>query len=251
MMRCLATRVLRGVKKGVPPPPPLFPHSHPHPRQSITPAIVYTNVLPCFGGSSGRKVSRGVELVSRTSEHRPSRSESLVIDTHRAPRANVPLLSSPTVPGRSHPLLSVLVSGGGGGGPRQLEAVAGTGAAVLLFLVVVAVLVWRHRRGLRGTDRVGDTDIRGRKLVDELTGSGFQPIVTVVTNPADQPDKGLGFGSFLSSKGFARGCLPASSPSSGISNPLLCPPTPSQDDVYSSSTFLQGAERAARNEVQV
>nr|CAD7439233.1 unnamed protein product [Timema bartmani] len=191
-----------------------------------------------------------VELVSRTSEHRPSRSESLVIDTHRAPRANVPLLSSPTVPGRSHPLLSVLVSGGGGGGPRQLEAVAGTGAAVLLFLVVVAVLVWRHRRGLRGTDRVGDTDIRGRKLVDELTGSGFQPIVTVVTNPADQPDKGLGFGSFLSSKGFARGCLPASSPSSGISNPLLCPPTPSQDDVYSSSTFLQGAERAARNEVQ-
>nr|CAD7197825.1 unnamed protein product [Timema douglasi] len=79
----------------------------------------------------------------------------------------------------------------------------------------------------------------------------FQPIVTVVTNPADQPDKGLGFGSFLSSKGFARGCLPASSPSSGISNPLLCPPTPSQDDVYSSSTFLQGAERAARNEVQV
>nr|CAD7197826.1 unnamed protein product [Timema douglasi] len=76
-----------------------------------------------------------VELVSRTSEHRPSRSESLVIDTHRAPRANVPLLSSPTVPGRSHPLLSVLVSGGS----RRGTAATGGGGGY-----------WRRRSALLG-----------------------------------------------------------------------------------------------------
>jgi hypothetical protein len=128
-----------------------------------------------------------VELVSRTANHQPERSEPLVIDTHRAPQVTFQssFLSAPSQiapaseePSRavsqgsaavSSPLLSVLVNRDIVGEVtterrQQLELLAGTGTAVLLFLVVVGILAWRCRRHSLTS---GSSAIKSKKLVED------------------------------------------------------------------------------------
>lgn len=116
-----------------------------------------------------------MELVSRTSNHQAERSEPLVIDTHRAPEV-VPSSGepsravSPGVSAVSSPLLSVLVNRGAVGEvtverSQQMELLAGTGTAVLLFLVVIGALAWRCRRYSLTS---GSSTIRSKKLVEDV-----------------------------------------------------------------------------------
>ena len=129
-----------------------------------------------------------VELVSRTSNHQAERSEPLVIDTHRAPQVTFEssFLSAPSdvIPSSgeavhtvsrgasavSSPLLSVLVNREVVGEVtaerrQQMELLAGTGTAVLLFLVVVGTLAWRCKRHSLAS---GSTTIRSKKLVEDV-----------------------------------------------------------------------------------
>ena len=129
-----------------------------------------------------------MELVSRTASHQAERSEPLVIDTHRAPQVTFEssFLSAPSdimpssgEPSRtvsrgasavSSPLLSVLVNREVVGEVtaerrQQMELLAGTGTAVLLFLVVIGILAWRCRR-LSLTS--GSSTIRSKKLVEDV-----------------------------------------------------------------------------------
>ena len=129
-----------------------------------------------------------VELVSRTANNQAERSEPLVIDTHRAPRVTFEssFLSAPsdTIPSAgepsravsrgasavSSPLLSVLVNREVVGEVtaerrQQMELLAGTGTALLLFLVVVGTLAWRCRRHSLTS---GSSTIRSKKLVEDV-----------------------------------------------------------------------------------
>jgi hypothetical protein len=129
-----------------------------------------------------------VELVSRTASHQAERSEPLVIDTHRAPQVTFEssFLSAPSdiMPSSgessrtvsrgasavSSPLLSVLVNrevvGEATGNRRQqMELLAGTGTAVLLFFVVIGTLAWRCRRHSLTS---GSSTIRSKKLVEDV-----------------------------------------------------------------------------------
>ncbi|PSN43868.1 hypothetical protein C0J52_25863, partial [Blattella germanica] len=178
-----------------------------------------------------------VELVSRTANHQAERSEPLVIDTHRAPQVtfDTTFLSVPSeLPSReppgtamSSPLLSVLVNRAEPTTERrqQMELLAGTGTAVLLFLVVVGALAWRCRRY---TISSGGSSIRSKKLIEDvpICRPGFHPIVTMMGGGGT----GSGTGRSLTS--------------GGITNPLL-------QHNQSEDGFLKAAERGARNEVQV
>ena len=112
-----------------------------------------------------------VELVSRTSNHQAERSEGLVIDTHRAPYESTYTSASSVIPSKepsgtslvSSPLLSVLVNRAENtaASRQQMEMLAGTGTAVLLFLVVVGALAWRCRR-------YSMSSIASKKLIEDV-----------------------------------------------------------------------------------
>lgn len=139
-----------------------------------------------FLGNSGKSFrvrTSQVELVSRTANHQPERSDPLVIDTHRAPQVtfqssfrSAPSSGEPSravsqgVSAVSSPLLSVLVDRDVVGEVsterrQKMELLAGTGTAVLLFLVVVGTLAWRCQRHSLTS---GSSTIRRKKLVEDV-----------------------------------------------------------------------------------
>lgn len=226
-----------------------------------------------------------VELVSRTSNHQAERSEPLVIDTHRAPEVTFEssFLSAPSEvvpssgepsravsPGASavsSPLLSVLVNRGVVGEvtverSQQMELLAGTGTAVLLFLVVIGALAWRCRRYSLTS---GSSTVKSKKLVEDvpICRTGFHPIVTMMGGGTGSINRGVlsgGLGrSFLfgganstsAGTGTAvKGTLP-SKVGGGDGVHHISAWSQSEDVFTSTSSFLKAAERGARNEVQV
>ncbi|XP_067011934.1 uncharacterized protein [Anabrus simplex] len=191
-----------------------------------------------------------VELVSRPAGRHAERSSSLRLDTHRAP----PVVSSPT----STSLLSMLVPRDsqeavqeehdiqagmeakqlGGVRRLQLELLAGSGAAILLFLLVLGVTVWHCRR--RGG---AAWQMRPHKLVEDLPSAGIQPVITLAKACRGLP-----------SQPAATSTNPQLRTDTGVTNPLLQHHQLSAvpEDVCAATTrFLKAAQRGARNEVQV
>ncbi|XP_069673777.1 uncharacterized protein [Periplaneta americana] len=232
-----------------------------------------------------------VELVSRTANHQAERSEPMVIDTNRAPQVafdsdvlSAPSSARPASLESSHahsssvnsPLLSVLVNRGVVSEVtterrQQMELLAGTGTAVLLFLVVVGALAWRCRR----YNLTSGSSIKSKKLVEDdvpIWRPGFHPIVTMMGGGTGSSCRGvvtgaLGrsflFGGAHTASSGTETAVKGNQPSrigggSGDTDPLL-PHTSSSaadwsqsEDIFSTtSSFLKAAERGARNEVQV
>ncbi|GFG28861.1 hypothetical protein Cfor_09176 [Coptotermes formosanus] len=226
-----------------------------------------------------------VELVSRTANHQAERSEPLLIDTHRAPQVTFDssFLSAPSdiipssgEPSRavnrgasavSSPLLSVLVNRDVVGEVtaerrQQMELLAGTGTAVLLFLVVVGTLAWRCRRHSLTS---GSTSIMRKKLVEDvpICRAGFYPIVTMMGGGTGNTNRGVVnggvgrsflFGGVNSASAGTGTAVKGTHPSKvggGRAELHISAWSQSEDVFTSTSSFLKAAERGARNEVQV
>ncbi|XP_021941089.1 uncharacterized protein LOC110840395 isoform X2 [Zootermopsis nevadensis] len=223
-----------------------------------------------------------VELVSRTANHQPERSDPLVIDTHRAPQVtfqssfrSAPSSGEPSravsqgVSAVSSPLLSVLVDRDVVGEVsterrQKMELLAGTGTAVLLFLVVVGTLAWRCQRHSLTS---GSSTIRRKKLVEDvpICRAGFHPIVTMTNVRTGNCSRGVvtggagrsllcgGADSTSAGTGTAvKGNHPSKVVAEGSGGSLHASPRSQSEDAFTStSSFLKEVERGARNEVQV
>lgn len=139
-----------------------------------------------------------VELVSRTPGVPNLKSDMMNLDTGRAQKVSTESQEDLNIiQGESDeevdfesPLLSVLVSAVKGENTshkwRSYELILGSCAAILLFSIIFAVILWRCRRrsGMAFDNMIsGSSSIRGHKLVEDLSGyTGFQPIMTLVAS---------------------------------------------------------------------
>lgn len=129
-----------------------------------------------------------VELVSRNPGVENLKSEMMDLDTGRALKVstesqedmNVISEEMPEDVDFNSPLLSVLFSAVRGENKKQnhqnLELVLGGCAAILLFSIVFALIIWRFRsRSSVALDNmiVGTTSIRSQKLIEDYTGKLF------------------------------------------------------------------------------
>lgn len=125
-----------------------------------------------------------VELVSRIPGVENLKSEMMDLDTGRAQKVstesqedlNMISDEAPEDVNFNSPLLSVLVSAVRGENTRnkyrRMEFVLGSCAAIILFALVLALLLWRRRsrRGLVENMITGSTGVRSQKLVEDFTG---------------------------------------------------------------------------------
>lgn len=210
-----------------------------------------------------------VELVSRTPGIDNLKSEMMDLDTGRAQKVSTESQEELSALPKDEvqediefnsPLLSVLVSAvkGDGSEPRRhdVELLAGSGAAVLLFLVLLIIVLWRCRYcPSTNGDNVftGASSVRSQKLVEDFTAyKGFQPIMTVVSTVSEKPRP-------IPSSCDSYPPLSSSPPdvaflgthSQTPASPTLQTPTSYSSDTEDTTAFLKEAERTARNEVQV
>lgn len=124
-----------------------------------------------------------VELVSKTPGVDNLKSEMMDLDTGRAQKVStesqedINMINEEATEDFNSPLLSVLVSAVRGENSRHrwhsYELVLGSCAAILLFSVLLAVVLWKCRRrsGMALDNMItGSTSIRSQKLVEDFTG---------------------------------------------------------------------------------
>ncbi|XP_060531253.1 uncharacterized protein LOC132704929 isoform X2 [Cylas formicarius] len=140
-----------------------------------------------------------VELVSRIPGVENLKSDMMDLDTGRAQKVstetdvNILPEDVPEEVDFNSPLLSVFYSAVKGEHVRQsyrnFELVMGTCAAILLFAILFAIILWRcrNRGGLVQNMITGVSNVRSQKLVEDLSDyAGFQPIITVL-GPTEVP----------------------------------------------------------------
>ncbi|GLV36060.1 forked end [Carabus blaptoides fortunei] len=207
-----------------------------------------------------------VELVSHTPGLDNLKSEMMDLDTGRAQKVSTESQEDLNIiPGGTgkdireniefnSPLLSVLVSAVKGENNEHkrhnLEMLAGSGAAVVLFVILLVIVLWRCRY-CSGTSAdnifTGSSSVRSQKLIEDFTAyKGFQPIMTVVSRVNEKPR-----GELLTQ--CDGGSTVAPTPDVAfLGTPQQQQPTPIYpSDTEDTTAFLQEAERTARNEVQV
>lgn len=150
-----------------------------------------------------------VELVSRRPGIDNEKSEMMTLDTGRALKVSTESMEDVKILPDSNKrstedqaesvdhLYSVFVSSMRGehisNGRQNMELVLGCTTAVVMFVAMLVILIWRFKRQgtFPGTNvYVGDSSIRSKKLVEDfLPVHGFQPILTMVS---DDPMKSRG-----------------------------------------------------------